>query len=103
MKKRGREFCLREKEVLKTFNYYWFGSGLFKLWVATPNRIAKEVGILCFVPGNFENSSSATELFEKIMVIACVIGKSGNSEIKLDKLELDSDWEAFFFRKHLIW
>ena len=78
-------------------------AGLLKLWVATPNGVAqnnfgvaKQIGILCFVPQNFENPSSAVELLEKIMVIAHVIGKSKNLETKIDKLELDSECGPFF-------
>ena len=58
--------------------------------------IAKQIGILCFVPQNFENPSSAAELLEKIMVIAHVIGKSENLGTKIGKLELDSECEPFF-------
>ena len=67
---------------------------LLKLWVATPNGVAKQIGILCFVPRNFENPSSVAELLEKIMVIARVIGKSEN-------LELGSECGPFVFREHL--
>ena len=49
---------------------------------------------------NFENSSSAAELLEKIMIVAHVMGKSENLRTKIDKLELDSEWEPFF-REHL--
>ena len=49
---------------------------------------------------NFENPSSATELLEKIMVIAHVISKLENLGTKIDKLELDSECGPFF-RKHL--
>ena len=58
--------------------------------------VAKQIGILCFVPQNFENPSSAAELLEKIMVIAHVIGKSENLRTKIDKLELDSECGPFF-------
>ena len=73
-------------------------TGLLKLSVATPNGVAqnnfgvsKQISILCFVPQNFENPSSAAELLEKIMVIAHVIRKSENSGTKIDKLELVSE------------
>ena len=65
-------------------------TGLLKLWVA------KQIGILCFVPQNFENSSSAAELLEKIMVIVHLIGKSENLGTKVDKLELNSECGPFF-------
>ena len=77
--------------TVKQLNLYLVKTGLLKLWVATPNKVAKQNGILCFVPQNFENPSSAAELLEKIMVIAHVIGKSENLGTKIDKLELDSE------------
>ena len=56
----------------------------------------KQIGILCFVPQNFKNPSSAAELLEKIMVIAHVIGISENLGTKIDKLELGSECRPFF-------
>ena len=53
------------------------------------------------MPQNFKNPTSATKLFEKIMVIVHVIGKSENLRTKIDKLELDSECGSFFFREHL--
>ena len=51
---------------------------------------------------NFENSSSAAELLEKIMVIAHLIGKSENLGTKIDKLELDSECGPFFLEITII-
>ena len=65
------------------------GDRLKEFWVA------KEIGVLCFVPRNLENPSSAAELLEKIMNIAHAIGKSENLGTKIDKSELDSDWDLF--------
>ena len=71
--------------------------GLLKIILGSRNKLA----FLCFVLQNFENPSSATELLEKIMVIAHVIGKSENLGTKIDKLELDFECGFFFFREHL--
>ena len=56
-----------------------------KLWDCETNWI------LCFVPPNFENLSSAPKLVEKSMVIAHVFDKSENLGSKIDKSELDSE------------
>ena len=53
-------------------------TGLLKLWVTTPNGVAKQIGILCFVPRNFVNRCSVAELFGEIMVISHVMDKSEN-------------------------
>ena len=71
--------------------FYDLKQGFLNYW-----STMKEIGILCFVPQNFENPSSAAELVEKIMVIAHVIGKSENFGTKIDKLELDSECGPFF-------
>ena len=66
------------------FNLFRIAQGFLNY--GSRNKLA-----LCFVPQNFENSSSVTELLEKIMAIAHIIGKSENLGTKIDKLELDSE------------
>ena len=55
----------------------------------------KLIGSLCFVLRNFENASSASKLFENVLVIAHVVNKSENLGTKIDKSELDSDEDLF--------
>ena len=67
------------------------------------DELLKQIGILYFVPQNFENSSSAAKLLEKMMVIAHVIGKSKNLGTKIDKLELDSECGPCFLENTWSW